>query len=91
MLPIGSLVYLKKGNRKIMILNRGALLETGEDKVLFDYSVCIYPVGLNAEQVFYFNEENIDGVIFEGFKDEEEKRYQELYHEWLEKEGGFYS
>lgn len=54
---------------------------------MFDYSGCIYPVGLNAEQVFYFNEENIDKVIFEGFQDEEEKRYQELYQKWLEKEG----
>ena len=27
MLPIGSIIYLKEGNRKIMVLNRGAMLE----------------------------------------------------------------
>lgn len=83
MLPIGSVVYLKEGNRKIMVLNRGAMLEQAGEQVIFDYSGCIYPIGLDATQVFYFNEENIDKVIFEGFVDEEEKRYQELYHQWL--------
>ncbi len=87
MLPIGSIVYLKEGSRKVMILNRGALLETAGKQVIFDYSGCIYPVGLDAEQIFYFNEDNIDQVVFEGFKDEEENRYQELYQKWLEKEG----
>ena len=83
MLPIGSIIYLKEGNRKIMVLNRGAMLEQADEQVIFDYSGCIYPVGLDATQVFYFNEENIDKVIFEGFKDEEENRYQELYKNWL--------
>lgn len=83
MLPIGSIVYLKNGSRKIMILNRGAFLEKAGEKTIFDYSGCIYPIGLDAEQIFYFNEENVDKVIFEGFKDEEEDRYQELYQQWL--------
>lgn len=84
MLPIGSIVYLKEGSRKLMVLNRGALLEQSGEKFLFDYSECIYPVGLDAEQILYFNEENIDKVVYEGFKDDEETRYQELYTEWLD-------
>ena len=84
MLPIGSIVYLKEGSRKLMVLNRGALLEQSGEKHLFDYSGCIYPVGLDAEQILYFNEENIDKVVYEGFKDDEETRYQELYTEWLD-------
>lgn len=83
MLPIGSIVYLKEGTRKIMVLNRGAILNQEGENIIFDYSGCIYPVGLEAEHVFYFNEEDVDRVIFEGFKDEEESRYQELYRQWL--------
>lgn len=83
MLSIGSIVYLKDGNKKIMVLNRGAILETNTGKRLFDYSGCIYPVGLDAEQVFYFNEENIDKIVFKGYSDEEESRYRELYNNWL--------
>ncbi|WP_018380978.1 DUF4176 domain-containing protein, partial [Streptococcus thoraltensis] len=35
MLPIGSIVYLKEGSRKLMVLNRGALLEQSGEKLLF--------------------------------------------------------
>jgi len=86
MLPIGSIVYLAEGNRKVMILNRGALVEQDGVQVLFDYSGAVYPNGLNPEQVFYFNAENIDKVVFEGFKDEEEERFITLYEQWLAKQ-----
>nr|WP_074435705.1 DUF4176 domain-containing protein [Oceanobacillus jeddahense] len=33
--------------------------------------VSFYPQVLNPAKVYYFNEENIDKVIIEGFKDEE--------------------
>jgi hypothetical protein len=87
MLPIGSIVYLKEGTSKLMILNRGPILppEGTEGKgVMYDYSGCFYPQGLDPNNVFYFNEENIDKVLFEGFKDEEEERFQEIYDSWLE-------
>lgn len=87
MLPIGSIVYLKEGSSKLMILNRGPILpsEDAEDKgVMYDYSGCLYPQGLDANQVFYFNEENIDKILFEGFQDEEEERFQEIYADWVE-------
>jgi len=45
------------------------------DKVFFDYVGTMYPSGLASEQLCYFNEENIDKVVFEGFKDEEEARF----------------
>ena len=83
MLPIGSIVYLKDGTRKIMILNRGAFIDNDGEKVIFDYSGCIYPVGLDAEQILY-------KVLFKGYSDNEEERYQELYSQWLlENENNF--
>ncbi|WP_077306452.1 DUF4176 domain-containing protein [Terribacillus halophilus] len=50
---------------------------------MFDYSACVYPQGLVADSVLYFNEENIDEVIFEGFKDSDEDRFHSLYKQWL--------
>jgi len=38
---------------------------------------------LDPTNVFYFNEENIDKVVFEGFKDEEE-RNRKIYSDWKE-------
>ena len=87
MLPIGSIVYLSEGNQKIMILNRGAIVEQNSDRVLFDYTGSIYPNGLDPEQVFYFNDEDIDEVVFKGYEDEEEARFVTLYKKWFDEKG----
>lgn len=87
MLAIGSIVYLSEGNQKVMILNRGPVIEQGNETVYFDYTGAIYPNGLDPEQVYYFNDEDIDEVVFDGFKDTEEERYVALYQKWLKKEG----
>lgn len=79
MLPIGSIVYLKEGTSKLMILNRGPVIEEEGEPTLFDYSGCFYPQGLNPENVYYFNHENIDEVVFEGYTDNEEDRFQKLF------------
>jgi len=85
MLPIGSVVYLAEGDRKVMIVNRGALAEQDGVQVIFDYTGTMYPQGLDMKHVFYFNEENIDTIVFEGLKDEEEERFLVLYEQWLAK------
>jgi len=85
MLSIGSIVYLREGTGKIMILNRTPILASDEaevEGVWYDYSGCFYPQGLDPWNVFYFNEENIDEVVFEGYKDEEEERFQKLFRDW---------
>ena len=51
---------------------------------MFDYSACKYPVGVVEDQIYYFNEENIDSVIFEGYFDQEEVRFQELFKEMID-------
>ncbi|WP_449354444.1 DUF4176 domain-containing protein [Virgibacillus natechei] len=82
MLSIGSIVYLKEGTSKLMILNRAPILPSEETEgIWYDYSGCSYPQGLDPNNVFYFNEENIDKVVFEGYKDEEEERFQEIYND----------
>lgn len=45
----------------------------------FDYSACIYPTGKVEEQVYFFNNENINEVYFKGYVDEQEKSFQEQY------------
>ena len=67
-----------------MILNRGVTIEQNGESVLFDYSAAFYPMGLNPEQLFYFNREDVDRIVFKGYSDEEEDRFVELYLQWLE-------
>lgn len=81
---IGSIVYLKEGSQKLMIINRGPIVEIESQKYLFDYSACKYPVGVVEDQIYYFNEENIDNVIFEGYSDQDETRFQKLFKEMMD-------
>lgn len=87
LLPVGSVVYLIDGNQKWVIVNRGAIVEQEGQKVYFNYLGGIFPEGLNLEQVYYFNQEDIDEVVFEGYHDEEEERVSRLIEKWKNKEG----
>ena len=76
---IGSIIYLKEGSQKLMIINRGPIVEIENQKYMFDYSACKYPIGVVEDEIYYFNEENIDSVIFKGYSDQDEVRFQELF------------
>ncbi|MBI5972105.1 DUF4176 domain-containing protein [Staphylococcus caledonicus] len=78
---IGSIIYLKDGSQKLMIINRGPIVEIDNQQYMFDYSACKYPIGVVEDQLYYFNEENIDKVIFNGYSDQDEIRFQELFEE----------
>ncbi|MGV3095468.1 MULTISPECIES: DUF4176 domain-containing protein [Staphylococcus] len=67
-----------------MIINRGPIVEIEGQKYMFDYSACKYPVGVVEDQIYYFNEENIDKVIFGGYSDQDETRFQELHKEMID-------
>lgn len=84
LLPLGTLVYLEDGTKKIMVVGRGAVMEDGEsgEDVYFDYMGCAYPEGIDPENAIFFNEENIDQVLHEGYTDEEEQRFMKLYQDW---------
>ena len=86
LLPLGTVVYLKEGTEKIMIVGRGIVFidQDTNDEVYTNYMGCLYPSGINPENTIFFNKENIDRVIFEGLVDEDEERFLELYDTWEE-------
>lgn len=84
LLPLGSIVLLKEGMQKLVVIGRGAVYEdaeTGHDRFA-DYMGAIYPTGINPEKTIFFQHENIDKVVFIGYSDEEEVRFLEIYDEW---------
>ena len=50
---------------------------------IIEAEACKYPVGVVEDQIYYFNEDNIDNVIFEGYSDQDETRFQELFKEMM--------
>lgn len=82
LLPLGSIVYLDEATTKLMIVGRGPIFESDGENVYSDYVGVIYPEGINPEDAIFFNHENIEKVVFSGYKDEEEERFMEVYENW---------
>ena len=60
---IGSIIYLKEGSQKLMIINRGPIVEMDNQRYIFDYSACKYPIGVVEDEIYYFNDQNIEKLF----------------------------
>lgn len=82
LLPIGSVVLLNGGEKRLMICGRIQTdVATG---TTYDYSACFYPDGIvNSKELFMFNNENIRKVFFIGFQDGEEFAFRQFMEEQL--------
>lgn len=85
-LPLGSIVLLKEGKQKVVVIGRGLQVQsTGKKIVFFDYVGVPYPQGLTGDRAMYFNNDMISKVVYEGYKDKEDKMITDLINEYLEK------
>ena len=63
-LPIGTVVLLKGGKKRVMIIGFCAMTQEQQGKI-FDYSGCIYPEGLMASnQTCMFDHSQIEKIFF---------------------------
>lgn len=77
-LPLGTVVLLKTGKKKLMITGYCCTGKEAEGKV-FDYSGCLYPEGIiKSDQALMFNHDQIDKVYHVGYVDEESQKFGEL-------------
>lgn len=77
LLPIGSVVLLKGGKKRVMIYGRKQIRD-GEDKV-WDYIACLYPEGnLGPDYTYVFDHKSIKKIFFIGFQDYEEIEYKKV-------------
>lgn len=74
--PIGSIVILKASSIKVMIIGTIFLDVSTKGKV-YDYIGCKFPEGiLNKEDIFYFQQQDIDTILHFG---EPDKKMQEAF------------
>ncbi|RAR45505.1 DUF4176 domain-containing protein [Paenibacillus sp. MDMC362] len=81
LLPNGSIVILKEGEKKLVIYGRKQILALDQPQ-MFDYLACLYPEGyVSPEFAYVFNHEDIQEIIFTGYQDEEEEQFQAVLAE----------
>lgn len=77
-LPIGSICTLKGKNKKVMITGYYSVEFKG-NLTIKDYCGCAYPEGmLLPESVCNFNHTDIETIDFVGYKNDEQKTFEDL-------------
>jgi hypothetical protein len=73
-LPLGSIVILENGEKKIMIYGRKQIATANGER--FDYVACLYPEGnIGDEYTYLFNHSDIREVVFRGYVDSENDEF----------------
>lgn len=74
LLPIGSVVRLDHGERRLLVIAR--VVATDNDEI-FDYAAVLYPDGLiGLDGLRFFNTDAIECVFALGYQDEEEVHFR---------------
>ncbi len=86
-LPIGTVVLLKNGNKKVMITSY-LVFSTGnnsEEKKMYDYGSCTFPEGIiDSNYAVGFNHDDIEKIIHLGLIDDDQKQFNELLNQTTE-------
>lgn len=83
-LPLGSIVLLKGGMTKILVVSRALNVRKGKEQYFFDYGGVMYPEGLVGDQMAYFNADKISRVVFEGYTDIDDENMVENINRYIE-------
>ena len=82
-IPLGSVVYLKGGVKKLLVVARAINVANGDKQYFFDYGAVLYPEGITGDQMAYFNHGDVSSVFFRGCDDEENKGMTEAINQYV--------
>ena len=83
-LPIGSVVSLYGGEKRLMVLGYVKYLQ-GDNTKLYDYCGCTYPEGyVDAEATALFDHEDIEHIYAVGVQNEVQMEFRERLEQILE-------
>lgn len=83
-LPLGSVVTLKGGVQKIIIIGRGMNVEDEGESYFYDYVAVPYPVGMTGDKVVYFNHDSVELVLFIGYDDDDNQIMNSVIQQYVE-------
>lgn len=76
-LPLGSVITLKNGSKRLMIVGR--LQNQIGSNDIYDYAAVLWPEGLVDSKHFYlFNQEDLDKLYYIGLQDMEEFQFRSV-------------
>ena len=82
-LPIGSVVLIKKAQRKLMIIGYCSTPKENERK-LYDYVSVLFPEGLiKLDQVLIFNHDDIVKTFHMGYHNSESQKFNDQLHNFV--------
>lgn len=80
-LPIGTVLLLKGGKKRLMITGFCSYADENKTK-LYDYTGCLYPEGfIKANQTLLFDHEQIEKIYHLGLVDDEEIEFKKVLKE----------
>ena len=75
-LPVGTVVLLKNGSKRIMITGFCTTADDDPSKV-YDYSGCLFPEGfIEVDKNLLFDHDQIERIDHMGLVDDEEKAFK---------------
>ncbi len=83
-IPLGSIVLLKGGAQKVLIIARALNVKNGGEEYFFDYGGVTYPEGLMGDQIAYFNADKISKVVFKGYSDVDDENMVDNIDRYIE-------
>lgn len=82
LLPIGTVVTIEGGTKKVMITGYYSKNE-GESKI-YTYNGCIFPEGFMDNTFLLFDQPEIEDVLYRGLENEESEEYAHLIQNHLD-------
>lgn len=68
-LPLGSVVLLQGGSKKVIITARAINVAHNNELYFFDYGAIAYPEGFVGDQMVYFQKDAVSQVLYAGYSD----------------------
>lgn len=68
-LPIGTIVKVKKSEFNYMIASLFPVVEVDKINGYFDFGGVTLPVGVSGQNMFFFNKDDIENILFIGYID----------------------
>lgn len=88
-LPVGTVVMLKGGSKRLMITGFCIIPEDDTSKT-YDYCGCLYPEGvISTSKNAVFNHDQIQQIYYMGLKDEEEIKFKNNLNKFLNDKENF--